>query len=113
LSKNFEVAANMTVEEALSQDDQSTLANSNNAVGDADEQQKAAGSKNSLDQLKQCLQLLAPKSKDEDKFVALVILPKLLDPTDTTAVHFVFDRMNFKFITRLLKTPALREYTYL
>ncbi|KAJ3412307.1 hypothetical protein HDV05_000965 [Chytridiales sp. JEL 0842] len=60
-----------------------------------------------LDQLEQCMKLLSPKSSDEDKFVALVILPKLLDPSDATAVRFVFDRMNFKFIARLLRTPVL------
>ncbi|KAI8848535.1 Neurochondrin-domain-containing protein [Chytridium lagenaria] len=56
-------------------------------------------------ELDACLKLLSPSSSDENKFVALFLLPRLLpDPNDHDKIQYAFDRMNFKFLKRLLLT---------
>jgi hypothetical protein len=57
-----------------------------------------------LKQLSYCLKLLSHAHSDEEKFVALVMLPRLLDPEDRQSVLLAFSRMNFGFLTRLMRT---------
>ncbi|TPX69843.1 hypothetical protein SpCBS45565_g02233 [Spizellomyces sp. 'palustris'] len=55
-------------------------------------------------QLEQCLSLLSSETRDEEKFVAMLILPRLLDPvSDKESLRFTFDHMNWSFVDRLLK----------
>ncbi|KAJ3158532.1 hypothetical protein HDU86_002757 [Geranomyces michiganensis] len=54
-------------------------------------------------QLLKCLSLLDPHAPDEQKFVALLLLPRLLDPaTDPVGLTLCFDRMDWGFVHRLL-----------
>ncbi|KAJ3166293.1 hypothetical protein HDU88_003517 [Geranomyces variabilis] len=54
-------------------------------------------------QLLKCLSLLAPGAPDEQKFVALLLLPRLLDAeTDPAGLTLCFDRMDWSFVHRLL-----------
>ncbi|TPX47885.1 hypothetical protein SeLEV6574_g02398 [Synchytrium endobioticum] len=46
---------------------------------------------------------------DEEKFVALSIIPKLLQSHDTEAIKRTFDKMPFKFISRLLHATQSAE----
>lgn len=63
-------------------------------------------------QLDQCFGLLS-SSRDEDKFVGLMLLPKILDPADTVAVERAFDAVPWKFIHRLLiSSTSLVIYGY-
>ncbi|TPX35565.1 hypothetical protein SmJEL517_g02082 [Synchytrium microbalum] len=59
-------------------------------------------------QLNRALELLSGAS-DEEKFVALCIIPKLLTLDDSDAIKLVYDRMPFKFLTRLLKSNPSSE----
>ncbi|KAJ3007596.1 hypothetical protein HKX48_009038 [Thoreauomyces humboldtii] len=65
------------------------------------------------EQLERCLNLLAPQTKDEEKFVALLMLPRLLDPQkNPQSLHICFRRMNWSFIHRMLEaedTPNLPQ----
>ncbi|KAI7867642.1 Neurochondrin-domain-containing protein [Spinellus fusiger] len=60
---------------------------------------------NDVDQL---LALLDPSQPDESKFVAILVLPRLLKK-DEASVEHVFNGMNFKFIERLLRTSASED----
>ncbi|KAJ3207185.1 hypothetical protein HDU67_007622 [Dinochytrium kinnereticum] len=63
-----------------------------------------------LAELDACLQLLRPKASDENKFVALFLLPRLLpDPNDHAKIQYAFDRMNFTFLKRLLRTQTAKK----
>ena len=53
--------------------------------------------------LPRILDLLAPSSTDSQKFVALTLLPRLLEPNKET-IMMVFEAMDFNFIERLLRT---------
>ncbi|RKO92423.1 Neurochondrin-domain-containing protein [Blyttiomyces helicus] len=57
-----------------------------------------------IQQLDHCLELLERPSRDEEKFVALLILPRLLDPNDPAAVQRAFESMPWSFLRRLLGT---------
>ncbi|KAI9356217.1 Neurochondrin-domain-containing protein [Zopfochytrium polystomum] len=59
-----------------------------------------------LTQLSKCLKQLATARSDEEKLGALIILPRLLDPTNERAVHLTFTRMNFRFLVRLLQSDC-------
>ncbi|ORY73026.1 hypothetical protein LY90DRAFT_636661 [Neocallimastix californiae] len=65
-------------------------------------------SKNTVDsekikeQIKKCMLLLQRHTKDEEKFVALLILPKLLNPKDKELMSIVFKEIDFVFLRRLL-----------
>ncbi|RUS28706.1 Neurochondrin-domain-containing protein [Jimgerdemannia flammicorona] len=61
------------------------------------------------DDLNHCLALLAPSATDESKFVALLLLPRLLDQKDPQTMHRVFAGMNFGFLERLMKTKSQQE----
>ena len=51
----------------------------------------------------QCLDLLRSESSDDAKFVALTLLPRLLQQ-DQETVRLVFEAMDFKFLERLMRT---------
>ncbi|KAJ3151371.1 hypothetical protein HDU89_002210 [Geranomyces variabilis] len=54
-------------------------------------------------QLLKCLSLLAPGAPDEQKFVALLLLPRLLNAeTDPAGLTLCFNRMDWSFVHRLL-----------
>ncbi|CAG8573106.1 3856_t:CDS:2 [Paraglomus brasilianum] len=55
--------------------------------------------------LPRILDLLAPSSTDSQKFVALTLLPRLLEPNKETMM-MVFEAMDFNFIERLLRTKS-------
>ncbi|KAJ3035102.1 hypothetical protein HDV00_004324 [Rhizophlyctis rosea] len=55
-------------------------------------------------QLSHCLDLLFSATRDEDKFVGLMLLARVLDPNDQEAVRRAFDSIPWKFISRLLVT---------
>jgi len=57
---------------------------------------------NRKDQINKCMLLLQSHTKDEEKFVALLILPKLLNPNDKELMTIVFKEIDFKFLRRLL-----------
>ncbi|OZJ05766.1 hypothetical protein BZG36_01329 [Bifiguratus adelaidae] len=56
------------------------------------------------EQLTSCLQLLHNEASDESKFVALLLLPRIVDPNNEAAVMQAFNGMNFKFLDRMLRT---------
>ncbi|ORX72593.1 hypothetical protein BCR32DRAFT_272230 [Anaeromyces robustus] len=58
--------------------------------------------KNIEEQIKKCMLLLQSHTKDEEKFVALLILPKLLNPNDKKLMTIVFKEIDFVFLRRLL-----------
>eukprot|EP00833_Pecoramyces_ruminatium_P002281 jgi/Orpsp1_1/1176313/evm.model.c7180000057152.1 len=58
--------------------------------------------KKTKDQIKKCMLLLKSHTKDEEKFVALLILPKLLDPNDKELMSIVYKEIDFVFLRRLL-----------
>jgi hypothetical protein len=72
-----------------------------------DKMQVSSSKENRAAEIDQCLRLLSPASSDESKFTALLILPRLLDATDHSTIQHVFDKMNFKFIERLMKSSML------
>jgi hypothetical protein len=53
----------------------------------------------------QCLNLLSPESSDDAKFVALMLLPRLLQH-DQKTVKLVFEAMDFNFLERLMRTST-------
>ncbi|KAI9011141.1 Neurochondrin-domain-containing protein [Gaertneriomyces semiglobifer] len=53
-------------------------------------------------QLLHCLSLLSAETRDEDKFAALLILPRLLDHNNEETLRYAFTGMNWRFIGRLL-----------
>jgi len=61
-------------------------------------------------QIMEILELLKPESTDEQKFVALLLLPRILDPNDKKVVMNVFHSMDFTFLTRLLVTTSENEH---
>ncbi|KAJ3181227.1 hypothetical protein HDU87_001356 [Geranomyces variabilis] len=63
----------------------------------------SASSSSSHTQLLKCLSLLTAAGPDENKFVALLLLPRLLHPeTDSAGLTLCFDRMDWSFVHRLL-----------
>ncbi|KAJ3085542.1 hypothetical protein HK102_014069 [Quaeritorhiza haematococci] len=54
-------------------------------------------------QLSRCLTLLQPSSSDEEKFAALLLIPRILQPDDFRGVKTVFDAMDFGFLERMLR----------
>jgi hypothetical protein len=68
--------------------------------------QVSSSKENRAAEIDQCLNLLSPSSSDESKFTALLILPRLLDSNDHATIQRVFDKMNFKFIERLMKSST-------
>ena len=54
----------------------------------------------------QCLNLLSPDSSDDAKFVALMLLPRLLQQ-DQKTVKLVFEAMDFNFLERLMRTSKV------
>ncbi|CAG8512161.1 7005_t:CDS:2 [Ambispora gerdemannii] len=56
-------------------------------------------------EIEKCLELLGPSTSDEEKFVALMLLPRLLQQ-DPNNVKVVFEAMDFKFLERLLRTKS-------
>jgi Neurochondrin len=66
--------------------------------------QVSSSKENRAAEIDQCLNLLSPSSSDESKFTALLILPRLLDSNDHATIQRVFNKMNFKFIERLMKS---------
>ncbi|KAG2188562.1 hypothetical protein INT44_001317 [Umbelopsis vinacea] len=71
--------------------------------------QVSSSKENRAAEIDQCLNLLSPSSSDESKFTALLILPRLLDSNDHATIQRVFDKMNFKFIERLMKSKKTAE----
>ncbi|TPX59889.1 hypothetical protein PhCBS80983_g02173 [Powellomyces hirtus] len=65
-------------------------------------------------QLLKCLELLSENSTDEEKFVALLLLPRLLDDPQSNGrkLWLCFERMNWSFVERLLSaedTPDMPQ----
>ncbi|KAJ3194904.1 hypothetical protein HK101_001576 [Irineochytrium annulatum] len=61
------------------------------------------------EQLAACMALLNPANPDETKFCGLVILPRLVpDPSNCPreVLHYIFEKMNFAFIKRLIITDS-------
>ncbi|PKY41702.1 Neurochondrin-domain-containing protein [Rhizophagus irregularis] len=54
-------------------------------------------------EITRCLDLLSPESSDDAKFVALMLLPRLLQQ-DQETVKLVFGAMDFTFLERLMRT---------
>ncbi|CAI2182301.1 11600_t:CDS:2 [Funneliformis geosporum] len=63
----------------------------------------ASEHEDSRSEINQCLNLLRSESSDDAKFVALMLLPRLLQQ-DQENVRLVFDSMDFKFLERLMRT---------
>ena len=57
-----------------------------------------------MSQFEQTLQLLQKGSSDEEKFIALLILPKIVDAKNETQIQTVFDKLDIAFLSRLLRT---------
>lgn len=74
--------------------------------------QVSSSKENRAAEIDQCLTLLSPSSSDESKFTALLILPRLLDSNDHATIQRVFDKMNFKFIERLMKSSTSSAIIY-
>ncbi|KAJ3051553.1 hypothetical protein HK097_007433 [Rhizophlyctis rosea] len=55
-------------------------------------------------QLTHCFELLSSAARDEDKFVGLMLLARVLDPNDLASVQRAFEAIPWKFISRLLIT---------
>lgn len=53
-------------------------------------------------EMEQLYQLLSQESSDEEKFVALMIIPKYIKINDMSSVALVFEKMSFDFLARLL-----------
>ncbi|KAI8825736.1 Neurochondrin-domain-containing protein [Fimicolochytrium jonesii] len=61
-------------------------------------------------QLSKCLDLLSPGRKDEEKFVGLLMIPKLVNPeTDKDAFRMCFEHMDWNFVDRLLTSEGTEE----
>lgn len=60
-------------------------------------------------EIDRCLAMMAPSASDESKFVAMFMLPKLLDQTNAETIERAFKGMNFGFIERLLRTSNKEE----
>jgi hypothetical protein len=56
-------------------------------------------------EIARCLDLLSPESSDDAKFVALMLLPRLLQQ-DQETVKLVFGAMDFIFLERLMRTST-------
>ena len=57
-----------------------------------------------------CLSLLENDTTDEEKFAGLLLVTKILEPTDFKSLRILFSRMSFQFLRRLLassKDPLL------
>jgi hypothetical protein len=54
------------------------------------------------DQLTRCIDLLHSDSSDEDKLVALTLIPRILNKDDKESIQVLFNGMNFHFLDRLL-----------
>ncbi|KAJ1675238.1 hypothetical protein EV182_001657 [Spiromyces aspiralis] len=54
--------------------------------------------------IEKCLQLLSQQSTDDEKFAGLLLLTRIVDPTDRQTLGQILDVMNFKFIVRLINT---------
>ncbi|RIA82124.1 Neurochondrin-domain-containing protein [Glomus cerebriforme] len=59
-------------------------------------------------EITRCLDLLSPESSDDEKFVALMLLPRLLQH-DQETVKLVFEAMDFRFLERLMRTSNLSD----
>jgi len=69
---------------------------------DKDDNSNNLNENNKKIQIEKCMLLLQSHTNDEEKFVALLILPKLLNPNDKELMTIVFKRIDFKFLRRLL-----------
>ncbi|KAJ3325025.1 hypothetical protein HDV06_005614 [Boothiomyces sp. JEL0866] len=58
-----------------------------------------------LDQLDSCFRALDNAETDEDILVALTILPRVLQPTDTANIKNAFAHIPWKFIHRMMISP--------
>ncbi|CAG8541417.1 9308_t:CDS:2, partial [Acaulospora morrowiae] len=59
-------------------------------------------------EITRCLELLSPSSSDDAKFVALMLLPRLLQQDEETT-KIIFDAIDFKFLERLMRTERFTE----
>ncbi len=57
-----------------------------------------------MSQFEQTLRLLDKSSTDEEKFIALLILPKIVDAKNETQIQAIFEKLDIAFLTRLLRT---------
>jgi hypothetical protein len=56
-----------------------------------------------------CLRQLEEATTDEERFVALLILPRLLDVQNLNQLKAAFSRIDMSFIERLLRTSKLKR----
>ncbi|CAG8467771.1 12356_t:CDS:2 [Cetraspora pellucida] len=68
-------------------------------------QENQSESQNEIDR---CIELLRPSSSDDAKFVALMLLPRLLKQEKKNVV-LIFDAMDFKFLERLMRTESVND----
>ena len=54
--------------------------------------------------LSRCVGLLEGETSDEDKFAGLLLITKIIEPTDLDSLSFIFSRISFSFLRRLLAT---------
>ncbi|KAG9292111.1 hypothetical protein G9A89_005255 [Geosiphon pyriformis] len=59
-------------------------------------------------EIDRCLELLNPSTSDEEKFVALMLLPRFLQQ-NPGSITLVFNAMDFRFLERLLRTKSLSD----
>ncbi|KAJ2783842.1 hypothetical protein GGI15_002447 [Coemansia interrupta] len=57
-------------------------------------------------QLERCAQLLSRRSTDDEKLAGLLLVPKVVDIHDTSALAFVLSALDARFLERLLRTGA-------
>ncbi|KAJ1958915.1 hypothetical protein GGI12_004618 [Dipsacomyces acuminosporus] len=56
------------------------------------------------EQLEKCAALLSSKSTDDEKFAGLLLVPKVVSADDSESLEYLFDKMDVKFIERLMRT---------
>ncbi|CAG8758612.1 31102_t:CDS:2, partial [Racocetra persica] len=59
-------------------------------------------------EIDRCIELLRPSSSDDAKFVALMLLPRLLKQEKENVI-LIFDAMDFKFLERLMRTESVND----
>jgi hypothetical protein len=57
-------------------------------------------------ELQRCLDMLQSANSDEERFVALLMLPRLLEATNQQQVHISFSHIDDTFIERLLHSST-------
>src|SRR4051812_4561156 len=56
--------------------------------------------------LDRCLALIRRRTTDNEKFVGLLLLPRLLADPDRSVLHAVKDALDFNFVERLIRNSG-------